>query len=214
MHKKVVAPGFISANHADLAHLESVVIEAAGILVSVVRENGGKILAAGNGGSCADALHLSGELLKSFLLPRPIDRETARALEKYPFGRELAESLEAGAPVVVLGQNPSLSSAYLNDRGAAHSLMAQECLALVRPGDAVVFLSTSGEAENLVRALAVAKARGARSIAFTGKGGGRMGIMADVEIRSPARETPRVQEHHVILYHALCMLVEKELFGE
>ena len=205
--------GFLSARNDDLNHLEGAVLDAAELLIGTVR-NEGKILAAGNGGSCSDALHFSGELLKSFLLPRGVDAATAAALAAFPFGSELAGGLEPGIPVVVLGQNPALNSAYLNDRGHAHAVLAQECLALAQPGDALVVFSTSGEAENLIRAMAVAKVRGARTVAFTGKGGGRMGAAADVEIRSPAMATPRVQEHHVVLYHALCMLVEKGIFGK
>lgn len=200
-------------NHPDLSALKETILTAGNVIADRVT-NGGLVLAAGNGGSCADALHFSGELLKSFLLPRPLNQAMVQALSSYAFGGELADSLERGVPVVVLGQNSALSSAYLNDGGHPHSVLAQECLALCRPGDVLVAFSTSGESENLIRAMAVAKAKGASTIAFTGKGGGRMGAAADIEVRSPAPDTPTVQEHHVILYHALCALVEKTLFEE
>lgn len=203
-------PGDI--RHPELAGLREALLAANQCLVDTVK-SGGMVFAAGNGGSCADALHFSGELLKSFLFPRPIGEDMARGLEAYPFGVELARSLEQGVPVVVLGQNPALCSAYLNDRANSLCLLAQECAALCRAGDVLVAFSTSGESENLVRAMAVAKVKGARLVVFTGKGGGRMGTMADVELRSPSFETPAVQEHHVVLYHALCALVEQELFG-
>lgn len=204
--------GHDAGEHPALKELKETV-HAAGLLITEKVRAGGTILAAGNGGSCADALHFSGELLKSFLISRPIDTTMAQALADYPFGKELAQSLEQGVPVVVLGQNAALNSAYLNDTGHAHSLLAQECLALCKPGDVLIAFSTSGESENLIRAMAVAKAKGANTIAFTGKGGGRMGNAADIELRSPALDTPAVQEHHVILYHALCAFVEKTLFG-
>lgn len=203
---------YTTEEHPALKGLKDTVNKAGCLIADQVKQ-GGTILVAGNGGSCADALHFSGELLKSFLLPRPVDSSIACELEKHPFGKELMQSLEQGIPTIVLGQNPALISAYLNDRGQPHSVFAQECLALCRPGDVLVTFSTSGESENLIRAMAVAKAKRAHTIAFTGKGGGRMGPLADIELRSPALDTPAVQEHHVILYHALCIFVEEMLFG-
>ncbi len=203
----------LSDRNPELEHLESALSQATDMIVSSIRDKGGKILAAGNGGSCSDALHFSGELLKSFILSRPIDNEVRKALMQHPFGEDLCDSLEAAIPVIVLGQNPSLNSAYLNDRGKVECVVAQECLALIKPGDILVTFSTSGNAENLVRAIAVAKARNARTIAFTGKTGGKMGELADLEIRSPAGITATVQEDHVVLYHKLCMLIEDQIFG-
>lgn len=202
----------MSSKHPDLAPLAENVLEASEALVKVVR-GGGKILAAGNGGSCSDALHFSGELLKSFLLSRNVDAATREALSVHAFGSELAESLEPGIPVVVMGQNSALASAYLNDRKESRAFLAQECLALVRPGDILVVFSTSGGAENLLWSMAVAKAKGARTLAFTGKGGGAMASLADIEVRAPAMETAFVQEQHIVLYHAVCAVVERELYG-
>jgi Phosphoheptose isomerase len=203
----------LADRNPSLDHLEAALLQATDMIVSSLTDAGGKILAAGNGGSCSDALHFSGELLKSFVLARPIDSDIRKALSQYSFGEELCDSLETGIPVVVLGQNPSLSSAYLNDRGKPESVVAQECLALIKPGDILVTFSTSGNAENLVRAMAVAKARKAQTIAFTGKSGGKMGEIADLEVRSPAGVTATVQEDHIVLYHKLCMLIEARIFG-
>lgn len=212
MHNYPHIPKLADRNpHLD--HLEAALLQATDMIVSSIKDAGGKILAAGNGGSCSDALHFSGELLKSFILSRPIDDEIRKELSQYSFGEELCDSLEAGIPVIVLGQNPSLNSAYLNDRGKPECVVAQECLALVNPGDILVTFSTSGNAENLVRAMAVAKARKANTIAFTGKSGGKMGEIADLEIRSPAGVTATVQEDHLVLYHKLCMLIEARIFG-
>ena len=196
----------------DLRPLADTICAAAEMLAAAVN-GGGKILAAGNGGSCSDALHFSGELLKSFLMPRPVDAEIRRRLTEFPFGAEMADALEAGIPAVVLGQNPAISSAYLNDRREVRAFLAQECLALARPGDVLTAFSTSGEAENLIWAMAAAKAKGAKTIAFTGKSGGRMGPMADLELRAPAKDTATTQEQHVVMYHALCGCVESRLFG-
>ncbi|MDR0363134.1 MAG: SIS domain-containing protein [Planctomycetota bacterium] len=195
----------------ELAPLADALEAARDVIVGAARE--GKILAAGNGGSCADALHFSGELLKSFLRPRPIGGDFADELRAQPCGDEMCRLLEAGIPVVALGQNPALHSAYLNDRGDARAVLAQECAALARPGDALVVFSTSGEADNLLWAMAAMRARGGRTIAFTARDGGRMGARADIEIRSPAATTAEAQEHHIVLYHTLAGLVEDAVFG-
>jgi D-sedoheptulose 7-phosphate isomerase len=200
----------LKSRHPGLAHLDEPLLAARDLLILASRR--GKILAAGNGGSCSDALHFSGELLKSFLAPRPLDAAFVGNMRGYPFGGDMCCLLEGGLPVVVLGQNPALLSAYLNDRRDSRAFLAQECAALARADDALVAFSTSGEAENLVWAMAAMRARGGRTVAFTGRGGGRMGAMADVEIRSPAAETAGVQEDHVILYHCLAALVEESAF--
>lgn len=202
----------IGKKNPELEHLADPLAEACGIAASTVR-NEKKILAAGNGGSCSDALHFSGELLKSFLAARPLPGAVRAKLLEHAFGEELASSLEMGIPVIVLGQNPALGSAYLNDRKEVRAVLAQECLALACPGDLLIVFSTSGEAENLLWAMAAAKARGARTLAFTGKSGGKLGKAADLEIRAPGQDTPTVQEQHIILYHALCAALEEELFS-
>ena len=174
---------------------------------------GGKLLVCGNGGSAADAGHITGELMKSFLLPRPADEATVSALAAYgDAGRELAGKLEGGLPAIALTVHTELMTAVANDT-AAETVFAQQVMALGRPGDVLLAISTSGNSRNCVAAAMTAKARGMTVIALTGAGGGKLGGIADVTIAVPDSETFRVQEYHLPVYHALCAAAEKEFFA-
>ncbi len=173
---------------------------------------GGKLLLAGNGGSFADCLHISGELLKSFEARRPVADDLARTLAPLPFGRELIQGLEQGLPVVVLGNNGSLMTALINDSDDARMVLAQECLAMSAPGDVFMGISTSGNAEDVRMAMSVAAARSCRTISLTGSPGGAMAEAADIAIRVPGDNTASIQEYHVKVYHAICASVEAHFF--
>jgi len=173
---------------------------------------GDKLLLAGNGGSHADALHLSAELLKEFRLRHALADAEEEAYRRLPHGEALAAHLRPALPVVVLGANSALASAVINDSPDPQLLFAQECRALVRPGDVFLGLSTSGNAHNVVLALDVAQVRGARTVALTGRDGGRLGQAADILVAAPAEETAAVQELHIVLYHALAAGVEAHFF--
>jgi phosphoheptose isomerase len=175
---------------------------------------GGTLFLCGNGGSMADALHVSGELLKSYARRRPLPERLRVRLASQPDGELLTHNLEPGLRTVVLGANASLSSAVANDMPDRDVNLAQELLALARPGDVLLGISTSGNARNVVRAAQTARALGLTVIALTGEGGGRLAGLADVAIRAPARRTDRVQELHIHLYHALCEMLETEFFEE
>ena len=174
---------------------------------------GGTLFLAGNGGSMADALHISGELLKSYKQARPLSEALRRRLAAQPDGEALARSLEGGLRALVLGINPSLASAVANDNPERDMGYAQELLALARPGDVLVGISTSGTALNVRRAVSVARVRGLTTIALTDADGGPLAEEADIAIRAPASETDRVQEQHIALYHCLCEMLEQEFFG-
>lgn len=173
---------------------------------------GGTLFLCGNGGSMADALHISGEMLKSYARPRLLPARLQARLDAQPDGALLAHNLEPGLRAVVLGTNPSLTSAVANDMPDRDVNLAQELLALARPGDALLGLSTSGSARNVAYAAQTARALGLTVIGFTGEAGGRLAELADVVIRAPARQTDRVQELHVLAYHALCEMLEATLF--
>ena len=177
-------------------------------LVIACFERGGKVLICGNGGSAADSGHISGELLKGFLLRRPVPQALRAAL-----GDELADRLQCGLPAVDLTCNGAIISAAANDLGADVAY-AQQVLALGRAGDVLLGISTSGNAANVANALAVARVMGMGSIALTGRAGGRAAGLADVAIRVPADETWRVQEYHLPLYHAVCAAVEAHFFAQ
>ena len=186
-------------------------IRAAHNLISGCYAVGGKLLICGNGGSCADAGHMVGELMKGFLLPRPLPAGEREALLAAG-GGALASRLQCGLPAVSLAAHQELVSAVANDLGAELAY-AQQVQALGRPGDVLVGLSTSGNAENVANAALVARARGLTVIGLTGADGGRLRELADVLIAVPAKETYQVQELHLPVYHAQCAMAEQAAFG-
>jgi D-sedoheptulose 7-phosphate isomerase len=175
---------------------------------------GGTIFLCGNGGSFADALHISGELLKRYERPRPLPAALAQRLKEQPGGERLAAHLESGLRAVVLGANVALASAVQNDFSEDRLGLAQELLALARPGDALLGLSTSGNAESVLQAVLTARALGLPAILMTGQSGGRIAPLADVAIRVPARGARPVQELHQPVYHVLCSLLEAHFFPD
>ena len=170
---------------------------------------GGKMLVAGNGGSFADSLHVCAEMLKAFCRPRPLDRPTAAALQRLPAGKRLARSLDAGLPAIALGCNGALVTAIINDKENASLVFAQEVAALGRRGDVFLGISTSGEAEDVLLAVRLSRARGLVTIGLTGKPGGRLAAEVDIAIRAPGHGTPEIQEAHSRIYHALCAGIEQ-----
>ena len=179
---------------------------AAALMIDVFRA-GGKLLTCGNGGSAADAQHIVGELMKSFVRPRPLPRETREKLGD----DRLARGLQGALPAVSLAGEAALATAFINDC-EPELLFAQQVLGLGREGDALLAISTSGNAQNVVYALKTARALSMKTIALTGEDGGQAARLADVALRVPARETYRAQEYHLPVYHALCLAVEEALF--
>jgi len=173
---------------------------------------GGKLLLCGNGGSCADCEHIAGELMKGYLLKRPLTAEEKQALQAAGDTGALAQKLQRGLPSLVLTGLPALSSAFLNDVDGS-MIYAQQAFAYARKGDVMIGISTSGNARNVCMAAIAVKARGGRVIGFTGEGGGTLAQYADILLNVPVTETYRVQELHLPLYHALCAEVEDAMFG-
>ena len=168
--------------------------------------SGGKVLTCGNGGSAADAEHVVGELMKCFRKRREIPAAIAGRLRP-----ELAAKLEGALPAISLVSMEGLVTAFANDV-AWETAFAQQVLALARPGDVLMALSTSGNSANCVAAAEVMRAVGGRSIALTGRAASRLSDVCDVAIRVPETETFQVQELHLPVYHALCAMLEEELF--
>lgn len=177
-------------------------------LMAKTIERDGKLLLCGNGGSAADADHWSGELLKGFRLARPLQREAHRRLPE-----ESRDFLQAAIAAIPLGGFQAALSAYANDVRAEFGY-AQLVLALGRPGDVFIGLSTSGNATNVRAAARVARAQGLCVIGLTGRGGGRLAPECDVCIRVPADETFEVQELHLSVYHTLSLMLEEAFFAE
>ena len=175
---------------------------------------GGKLLIAGNGGSAADSDHIVGELMKGFVKRRPLSEELKQALAAADpvRGKELAEKLQGALPAIALTNHAALSSAFANDVDGRLGF-AQQVYALARPGDVVWGISTSGNSHNVNQALRVGRLLSCRTLGLTGRDGGEMASLLDVELRAPASSTALVQELHLPLYHALCACLEAVIFG-
>ena len=181
------------------------IVAAFDIMLGAYRA-GGKALVCGNGGSAADAEHIVGELLKKFGKRRPVPADVAARLRP-----ELAAKLEGSLPAVSLVSMSGILTAFANDV-AWETAFAQQVLGLARPGDVLVALSTSGNSANCVAAAEVVKAVGGKAVAFTGADESRLSAVCDATIRVPETETFKVQELHLPVYHALCAMLEEELF--
>ena len=161
-------------------------IEAIAELIIDTYRHGGKVIFLGNGGSAADAQHLAGELVGRFLRER-------QAL-----------------PAIALGTNTSTLTALANDY-SYDIVFSRQVEALVAEKDVVVGISTSGDSPSVVRAIEMAKQKGAKTVGLTGGGGGRLAEMADLALVVPSGSTPRIQEAHITIGHIICEMVEKEL---
>ncbi|PXX56037.1 D-sedoheptulose 7-phosphate isomerase [Hungatella effluvii] len=182
-------------------------------LLEACYEQGGKLLIAGNGGSCADAEHIVGELMKGFVKRREVSDSFAECLRNADEvrGAELAKKLQGGLPAIALTGHAGLSTAYLNDVDG-DLIFAQQTYGYGRPGDVLIGISTSGNAKNVMYAMTVAKALGMKTIGLTGKDGGALKREADVSVVVPETETFKIQELHLPVYHALCLMLEERFF--
>ncbi len=163
------------------------VVQIANILVEAFKA-GHSLYLMGNGGSAADAQHISGELVGRFKKDRkPL-------------------------PALALTTDTSVLTAIANDFGY-DLCFERQVEAFVKNGDVVFALSTSGNSAGIINAAVLAKKKGAKTIAFTGKGGGRLKDQVDVCLEIPSTDTARIQECHITIGHILCSIIEKELFG-
>jgi D-sedoheptulose 7-phosphate isomerase len=188
-------------------------IAAAASLILDAAHAGNKILLCGNGGSAADADHITGELAKSFCKKRPIEKKLAAELLKLDAetGALLAEKLQAGIPAISLSYHNALSTAFANDVDP-NLVFAQQCQTYGKPGDIFLGISTSGNAKNVYYTALTARAKGLKVIGLTGEGGGKLKTICDVCVRVPRTETYEVQELHLPVYHAICLYVEDSLW--
>ena len=182
-------------------------VKDAAALIIRCFEGGGKLLLCGNGGSACDCAHIAGELIKGFLKKRPLD---APLQEK--IGEPFAMEMQMGLPAIDLTAQSGLVTAVINDLGG-DNVYAQQVMALGKPGDVLLGISTSGNAENVRRALVTAKALGLATVGMTGGTGGKMPPLCDVLLQSPEAETYKVQEDHIKMYHRLCILIEEHFFS-
>lgn len=191
-------------------------IEAARDLIIHTYEHGGRLLLCGNGGSCADCDHITGELLKGFLSRRPLSEDERQALSTAnpddPDATRLANKLQGGLPALSLPAQTALVSAYANDVDPA-LVYAQLVWAQGKVGDLLICLSTSGNSKNVVLAAKTARAKGMFTLALTGECDSELSRLCDVTVKAPAHDTYRVQEYHLPMYHYLCAAVEDHFFG-
>ena len=163
-------------------------VEQMANVVAGALESGHRFYLLGNGGSAADAQHIAGELVGRFNMER-------RAL-----------------PVAALTTDTSVLTAVANDYGF-EECFARQVEAFVQQGDVVMGISTSGNSPNVVNALKLAREKGAKVLALSGRGGGKLKELADVCLVAPADESARIQETHITVGHIICALVEERLFG-
>lgn len=174
---------------------------------------GGKLLIAGNGGSAADSQHIVGELMKSFKICRPLKKDIAEKIRAIDAerGSLIVDSLESPLPAISLVAHSALTTAYLNDVGA-RGIFAQQVLGYGNFKDVFLGISTSGNSDNIVDAAIVAKSKGLAVISLTGISGGFISKYSDVCIKVPEKETFKVQELHLPIYHCLCLMLELYFF--
>ena len=174
---------------------------------------GGRLYVCGNGGSASDSEHIVGELVKGFRLPRPLHKAFAEELKGYgELGEEMLNALDGGMPAISLCGHPSLSTAFSNDKNPLLTF-AQQVSVYGRAGDVLITISTSGNSKNCVYASIAAKALGMKVVFLGGGNGGKLKDYADVSIVVPEKETFKVQELHLPVYHCLCAMLENEFFG-
>ena len=175
---------------------------------------GGKLLIAGNGGSAADAEHIVGELMKGFERKRSISAELKEKLSAidYERGELLGENLQCGLPAIALDGHFALNTAVMNDL-SPQLCFAQQVNGYGSKNDVLLGISTSGNSKNIIYAAIVAKAKEMKVIGLTGAKDSPLSKLSDVTVRSPQTRTYMIQEHHLPIYHCLCLMLEDRFFG-
>ena len=178
----------IQLKQQSLPALAAVTAQAAA-LIALALDQGAKILSCGNGGSAGDAQHFSSEMLNRFEMERP------------------------GLPAVALTTDTSTLTSIANDYDFGQ-IFSKQVLALGNPGDVLLAISTSGNSDNVCRAVEAAHRCNMQVVALTGRDGGDMAALlqqADIEIRVPAHSTARTQEVHLLVIHCLCDLIDQHI---
>lgn len=199
--------------YPSLQSLRDIIIDAY-LIMEECYLKGGKLLIAGNGGSAADSEHMAGELMKRFMVPRPVSLEFANKLKQIDpvRGIELARNLECGLMAIPLVAHEALTTAYINDVDGL-GVFAQQLFGYGRAGDVFLGISTSGNSKNIMNATVVARALGIKVIGLTGENGGELAKVADVAVKAPETETYMIQELHLPIYHCWCLMLEDKFFG-
>lgn len=196
MESKINAECFIEKNVDEVIraitmlkepkYIELVKLISDLITDSFIKEK--KLLICGNGGSAADAQHIAGEFVSRFLFNRP------------------------GLPAIAITTDTSILTAIGNDYGY-ENLFARQIEALGNSGDTLIAISTSGNSQNVIKAINSAKNKGLNVVGLTGGNGGEMKDVCDICFIAPSEITPHIQEVHITIGHIICGLVEENIFG-
>ena len=154
-----------------------------------------------------------GELMKGFVKKRPVSAEIEAALKTVDpqMGAELSERLQQGLPAIALTGHAGLTTAFMNDVDGSMTY-AEQVLGYGKEGDVFLGISTSGNSKNVLYAAVTAKAKGLKVIGLLGRDGGRIRGYCDTAIVVPEQETFKIQELHLPVYHALCLMLEEYFF--
>lgn len=184
------------------------------LLLEECYANNHKVLVAGNGGSASDATHIVSELMKSFEIKRPVNKDLQNKLINIDskLGETLSKELEECLPAISLTEHSSLNTAFENEVNS-ELIFAQQLNGYGEKGDVLFAISTSGISENIIYAAVLAKAKGIKVIGLTGKKDSKLSELADVTIKVPEERTCFVQELHLPIYHTLCMMLEERFFN-
>jgi len=172
----------LKTSQATLDYIAAPLEIAANACIDTLRD-GGKILIFGNGGSAADAQHIAAELVGRYKIERK------------------------GLPAIALTTDTSVLTSIGNDYGYAH-VFDRQVEALANKGDVVIGISTGGSSGNVISALKLAKELECKTIGFSGRDGGEMNTLCDVNLVVPSEDTPRIQEMHIVIGHTICHLID------
>jgi len=164
------------------------IVDVVQLIAQAFRE-GKKVILFGNGGSAMDASHIAAEFVNRFLMERP------------------------PLPAIALNTDVAVLTSISNDYDFSQ-VFSKQLSALGHEGDVVIGISTSGNSLNVLKAIETAKKGGMRTVVLTGGTGGKLAQMADYVFSVPTNQTPRIQETHITLGHAICQMVDEELFGK
>lgn len=192
--------------------IEDEIIRAVHILEECYA-SGGQVLICGNGGSCADADHIVGEMVKGFKLKRPLDKDLLESLQKDSETKPLMGKLQGSLPTINLCAHISLITAVLNDIGGEY-IFAQQVVGYGRRGDVLIGISTSGNSKDVLQAFHVGRAKGLKTIGMSGCCGSKMDNLCDVMLRAESDIVEDVQDMHSNIYHAICAAVERCFWEE
>ena len=200
--------------YPDLLPVEGEISRGVELIITVLSA-GGTVLTAGNGGSAADAVHIVGELMKSFQRPRPLTKAVVDGISQADMPDDIREQLVTHLEMPLRAQSLveglSLSTAFSND-AQPQLAMAQQLLGSARRGDLLIAISTSGNSENILLAAYLARAMGVSVLALTGGTGGALREAADIAVVVPGSTTAEIQEFHLPVYHCLCAAAEAYFF--